>query len=95
MSLKGFQKIIREILSEPAGGTLSWGRCAATFALLSGVTWVTKIVLHTHALPDLTGVAAFSTAPYVANKVSAAAQSFSNNPVTAVQPAQFIQPPQA
>ena len=50
-------KVVREIMSEPGGGTLSWGRCAATFALLSGVVWVTKIVLNTHALPDLTGAA--------------------------------------
>jgi hypothetical protein len=83
--------IVREILSEPGpGGTLSWGRVAATVSLLTGIVWVTKIVLHTHTLPDLMGVSGFVTAPYAVAKASAAAQSFSNNPVTAVQQNQVI-----
>jgi hypothetical protein len=89
-------KIIREVLSEPGvGGTLSWGRVAASCSLLAAIAWVSRLVFLTHSLPALDGITGFVVGPYAANKVSAAAQAFSNNPVTAVQPAQFIQPPQA
>jgi hypothetical protein len=83
MTLAGFKKIIREIFSEPGpNGTLSWGRVAATITLFAAITWVTRIVLLTHALPDLSGATAFGLSPYVANKGAALAQSFSQNPVT-------------
>jgi hypothetical protein len=74
------KKIIREILSEPTG-TLSWGRIASTTALVAAIAWVTRLVLTTHAMPDLTGISTFVVAPYGANKVATAVQSFSNNPV--------------
>lgn len=88
MNLAKVKKIIREILSEPGpNGTLSWGRCAATVSLLAGIVWVSKIVLTTHGLPDLSGVSLWATAPYAATKAGAAVQSFSGNPVTPVTPA--------
>jgi hypothetical protein len=89
-------KVIREIHSEPAGGTLSWGRVAASFALLSAVVWVSRLVFLTHSLPALDGITGFVVGPYAANKVATAAQAYSNNPVTtAVPPAQFIPQPAA
>ena len=79
MNIDKIKKAIREILSEPGpNGTLSWGRCAATVSLLASIVWVTRLILLNHALPDLSGASAFAIAPYAANKVAMAAQSFSN-----------------
>lgn len=87
-------KTIREIHCEPGtNGTLSWGRVASSFALVSAVVWVTRILFLTHSLPALDGITGFVLGPYGANKVATAAQGFSQNPVSAVQSAQFIQPP--
>lgn len=83
MTLAGIRKVIREIHSEPGpNGTLSWGRIAATASLLAAISWVTSIVFKTHALPDLAGAAGFVVAPYTANRIATAVQSFSSNPVT-------------
>jgi hypothetical protein len=90
------KKILREVLSEPGGG-LSWGRVASAISLLASLVWVSHIILHTHAMPDLTGTTALVVGPYAAGKVAAAAQSFSDNPVTttpaAVPPVLPITPP--
>jgi len=87
MSFAGIKHALYEILSEPGpGGTLSWGRCAASLSLLAGIFWVSKVVLRTHAIPDLGGVSLWATAPYTANKISTAAQAFSNAPVNATTP---------
>lgn len=81
MSLAGAKKVFREVLSEPGPeGTLSWGRVAASLSLLSAIVWITKIVLHTHALPDLMGASGFAVAPYAANRAATAVQAFSKNP---------------
>ena len=68
-------KVIREIMSEPNGGTLSWGRVASTLALVAAIAWVSKIVLHTHTLPAVDGISAFVVAPSASNKVATAVQS--------------------
>jgi hypothetical protein len=73
-------KLVKEIFSEPTG-TLSWGRIASSVALVAAVAWVTRLVLVTHALPDLSGITGFVIGPYGVNKVATAMQSFSNNPV--------------
>jgi hypothetical protein len=80
MTLVGLKKILREIHSEPGpNGTLSWGRCASSLSLVSGIIWVSHILVHTHGLPALDGVTAFTLAPYASNKITTAAQSFSNS----------------
>jgi hypothetical protein len=83
-------KIIREVLSEPNGGTLSWGRIASTVCLVAAIVWVSRVAFHNWSIPSLDGIATFVLGPYAANKVSTAAQSFSNNPVSAVQQNQVI-----
>jgi hypothetical protein len=93
--LDKLKKVIREIHSEPGNGTLSWGRIAATASLVAAITWVTRLVFQTHALPSLEGISGFVVAPYMANKVSTAVQSFSGNPVTpaVVPPAENLHSP--
>jgi hypothetical protein len=79
MNLAAVKKVLREVHSEPgASGTLSWGRCASSLSLISGIIWVSHILIHTHGLPALDGITAFGLAPYASNKVAAATQSFSN-----------------
>lgn len=83
MTVAGFRKVMREIHSEPGPtGTLSWGRIAASASLIAAVVWVTKLVFQTHSLPSLDGISGFVVAPYAANRVATAVQSFSSNPVT-------------
>ena len=83
MSLQGLKKIVREIHSEPGpNGTLSWGRIGASASLLAAIAWVTSIVIHSHTLPALDGISGFVVAPYAANRIATAVQSFSGNPVT-------------
>lgn len=74
--------VLREIFSEPNGGGLSWGRCASTLALIIASVWVTRLVILTHSLPALDGITGFIVAPYGANKIGTAVQSFSQNPVS-------------
>jgi hypothetical protein len=101
MTVAGFKKIVREIFSEPGpNGTLSWGRIASSVALLAAIVWVSRILFLTHGLPALDGVTGFVLGPYGANKIGAAAQSFSQNPVTqsvviapSVIPAPTLPPP--
>lgn len=79
MRLDGLKKVLREIHSEPGpNGTLSWGRVASSFTLLSAIIWVSHILIYTHGLPALDGITGFVLAPYASNKVVTAAQSFSN-----------------
>lgn len=73
------KKIFREIFNDPASNTLSWGRVASSVALLAGIAWVSRIVMHTHSLPALDGITGFILGPYAANKVTTAIQSFSGN----------------
>jgi len=82
MTLQGLKKMVREIHSEPNGGTLSWGRCAATGAFLTMAIAILHTAFHNGSMPPLSGAAEFVTAPYLANRVATAVQSFSNNPVT-------------
>jgi len=65
-------KLVREVLSEPGGGTLSWGRIASTTTLFAALAWVTHLVLKTGALPALDGISGFIIAPYAANKAATA-----------------------
>ena len=82
MNLAGVRKVVREIHSEPGpGGTLSWGRIAASASLIASIAWVTKVLIHTGTLPPLDGISGFVVAPYAANRVATAVQSFSSSPV--------------
>jgi hypothetical protein len=80
--LDKLKKVIREIHSEPGGGTLSWGRCAATGSLIVVIGCILHVVIHTHTIPDLGSAALFVVSPYTANRVATAVQSFSSSPVT-------------
>jgi hypothetical protein len=76
----GIKKTLREILSEPApASTLSWGRIGSSFTLLFSIYWITKVRITTGSLAsvDFRSIAEFITAPYAANKISTAIQSFS------------------
>jgi hypothetical protein len=82
MTFAGIRKVVREIHSEPGqNGTLSWGRIAASASLIAAITWVTHLVIHTGTLPALDGISGFVVAPYAANRIATAVQSFSSNPV--------------
>lgn len=53
---------------QPSSSRLLSGLCS-----LASIVWITHIVLHTHALPDvatLGGATAFSTAHYAANRLT-------------------------
>ena len=99
MTLAGVKKTVREIMSEPNGGGLSWGRVASSVALLAAITWVTRVLLMSHAMPgDLSGITGFVVAPYTGSAMKTAVQSFSQNPVSAppapaITPAPPMQPP--
>lgn len=66
---------IREIFSEPNGGTLSWGRVASAACLCGALVWVSHTVFTTHTLPALDGITGFVIGPYASNKVATAAQN--------------------
>jgi hypothetical protein len=101
LTATGIKKIFREIYSEPNGGGLSWGRVAATFTVLASIVWLSRVLYLTHSLPgNMTDIAAFMVSPYVANKVTTAAQAFSPNPISAplapaVVPPPMVPPPPA
>lgn len=95
--LKWIGRTVREALSEPGPtpgthGTLSWGRVAATICLIASIVWVTRVAFHTWSIPALDGITGFVLAPYAANKVATAAQSFSSNPVNPPAPPTPPQP---
>jgi hypothetical protein len=95
MTLAGIRKVIREIHSEPGpNGTLSWGRIAATASLVAAIVWVSHLVFRSGTLPSLDGISGFVVAPYAANRVATAVQSFSQNPVAPAAPAPVPPPPQ-
>jgi hypothetical protein len=55
------------------GDQASSSRIMSAVCSLASIGWITHIVLHSHALPDvatLGGVTAFSTAHYAANKIA-------------------------
>lgn len=55
------------------GDQASSSRIMSAVCTLASIFWVTNIVAHTHALPDvatLGGLTAFSTAHYAANKLA-------------------------
>lgn len=86
-------KVVREIHSEPGtNGTLSWGRVASSLFGIAALAWVSRILYLTHGLPAMDGITGFVLGPYGANKVATAAQAYSQNPVSVVQTAQYIQP---
>lgn len=70
---------LREVFSENGQGSFS--RLASALHTMGGLGWITHFVVHTHQLPDavtLGGIAAFTVAPYAANKAAGAISSFSN-----------------
>lgn len=77
MNFSAVTKVLREVHQEP-GGSLSWGRVASSFLLISAIAWVTHLILKTGGLPPLDGLTTFVISPYASNKVSAAVQSFGN-----------------
>ncbi len=107
ISTAGIKRVVREIMSEPNGGTLSWGRVASSVALVAAIVWITRVLILTHSIPALDGITGFVLGPYGANKVVTAAQAFSSSPVNvsvamppapappAVVPPPMIPPPAA
>ena len=87
MNLSGFKKICREIFGD-SRGVISWGHVASTVALFAAIGWVSYILFKDpgHHLPALDGITGFVVAPYSANKLASAAQSFSQNPIPIIQP---------
>jgi len=82
----------RSVFSE-SDGTGSWSRIAGCFSLAAVLAWATRVVLFTHAIPDLTNPALFISAPYgfnLAHRVATAAVT--KAPVQ--DQAQVPQPPQ-
>ncbi len=64
----GFIAFIKSVFSEP-DGTGSTARVLSGVLAVASICWISHIVLKTHALPDMAGVAALITAPYGANKI--------------------------
>lgn len=62
------KEFLRTLFSE--SGTASWSRFASLIALGFVCGWITHIVGHTHALPDLAGPAMFAAAPYGIGKIN-------------------------
>lgn len=82
MSFAGIKKTVREALSEPAPvSTLSWGRIGSSFALLLSAYLVCAHLAKTGTISgiDWRGIAEYVTAPYAANKITTAVQSFSKD----------------
>lgn len=62
---------IREVLSEP-NGQGSYSRVSGMMTVIATICWVTYLVVHNHALPDMAGPAAFlgaGQAQYATNKI--------------------------
>lgn len=57
--IKKFFAFVRSVFSE--GGEGSYSRVAAGAIVVATVAWVSHVVWHTHAIPDLTGPSAFLT----------------------------------
>jgi hypothetical protein len=57
--IRKFFSFIRSVFSE--GGEGSYSRVAAGAIVVATIVWVSHVVWHTHAMPDLTGPAAFLT----------------------------------
>jgi hypothetical protein len=63
---------LRSVFSE-SDGTGSWSRFGAFLSLSAVIGWVSMVVHHTHAIPDVGGLAFFLTAtnaPYGVNLIS-------------------------
>lgn len=73
---------LREVLSE--NGTGSYSRVSGMLIVVATISWVTYLVIHNHAMPDMGGPTAFiagGQTQYAANQIKnvvAAAQG--NNP---------------
>jgi hypothetical protein len=72
MTIAPFFTFLKSVFSEPTGE----GSCArvlsAVFAV-AAIAWVTHVVIHTHAIPPLTDITVWISAPYAVNKVTTAA----------------------
>jgi hypothetical protein len=74
--LKDYKPVafIRKALAEQ-DGTPSLSRVTAFFVTIATIAWVTYVVIHTGALPDLTSASLFIAGGhggYAANKISEA-----------------------
>jgi threonine/homoserine efflux transporter RhtA len=74
--MSAFVNKIYGMLSEGESTVLSWGRCGSLVAMVASICWVTYLVIRTHTMPDLSGVTAYTVAPYSANKITDAVKSF-------------------
>lgn len=74
------KKAIHGILADPVSptGNMSWGRVGSTIALLASVFWISYVLYTTGHIPPMDGITGYVIAPYTANKVTTAAQSFGN-----------------
>lgn len=54
---KGFLPPLKEVLSE--NGVGSYSRYSGMIIVLATIAWVTYLVIHNHAMPDMAGPTAF------------------------------------
>ena len=85
MSLVGIKKISREMFGD-SKGVISLGHVLTAVFGIAAVAWIKHILITTHALPALDGITGFVLAPYGMNKITSAAQAFSQNPVATSAP---------
>ncbi len=64
------REFLRQLFSEESGKA-SFSRSASYLALTASIVWVTNVVMHTHAIPDLAGVALFIGTLYGLGKAGA------------------------
>lgn len=74
---------VGSIHRENAGDTLSWGRCASSFALFAATFFVGWSVIHNSIWPSAwTDIGGFIIAPYTASKAGTTIQAFANKDKT-------------
>jgi hypothetical protein len=86
--LKSMLPPLKEVLSEDGIG--SYSRYTGFIVVLATVGWVTFIVIHNHAFPDMAGPSSFMAtgqAQYVANQVKRIAAAAKSGEVTPQLPA--------
>lgn len=66
--MPAFFSFIKSVFSEP-DGTGSCARVLSVVLTTASIGWITHIVLHTHTIPPLDGVATLIAAPYGINKL--------------------------
>ena len=55
-----FGRFVKSVFSE-SDGSGSFSRVAGFCVVIATIGWITHVVIHAHAVPDLTGASAFVT----------------------------------